>query len=186
LLVASGLVLALTGNNPVGWAQEKWRDLTSDLEPVDNVTASAFPKGTVAPRYDVGDIPGPRQGAWATTWPEGASGTDSCGRGPAAGGIVLRWEDPTRVRGLDIWAGLAADSRDRARQPHPRVLAVSYNDQCVRRELEDSPARQRVPFDTETEVDTLLVDVVDVYPSTATPAEDLVAIGGIEVLHRAE
>ena len=182
--MAVAVVLALTGNNPVGWAQERWRDLTVDLEPIEGVTAGAWPRGTVAATYDVGKLPGPRQSAWATEWPAGAEGTDSCGRGPAAGAVVLRWDEPTRVRGLDVWAGLDAGNESRDRQPRPRVLAVSWDDQCVRLPLDDTPDRQSLEFDTVSEVDALLVKVDDVYPSTSTPPEDLVAIGGVDVLHQ--
>ena len=70
------------------------------------------------------------------------------------------------MRGLDVWAGLDAESPDRARQPRPKVLAVSYNDQCVQLELDDTPDRQTVAFDTETDVDTLLV----IRSTTSTPA----------------
>jgi hypothetical protein len=183
-IVVVAVVLALTGNNPVGWVQERWRDLTVDLEPVEGVTAGAWPRGTVAATYDVGTVTSPRQGAWATVWPPGAEGTDACGTGPAEGAIVLRWETPTRVRGLDVWAGLAEGSESRDRQPRPRVLAVSWDDQCVQLPLEDTPDRQTVEFDTTSEVNALLVKVDDVYPSTSSPPEDLVAIGGLEVLHR--
>ena len=40
-----GLVLTLTGNNPVGYVQERWRELTGDVKPVDNVTAAAQAEG---------------------------------------------------------------------------------------------------------------------------------------------
>jgi hypothetical protein len=187
VLVAAGLVLTLTGNNPVGWVQEKWRELTVDLVPVEGVTAAAVPPGTVAPGYDVGKIPDPRRGAWATEWSPDAAPADSCGDGPAAGGIRLRWDEPTRVRGLHVWAGLSADSTDRAGQNLPMVLSIAYgDDQCLQRDLDETPERQTVQFDTEVHVKRLRIEVDDVHPRTSPPTQDLVAIGGIEVLHQPE
>jgi len=184
VVVGVVLVLTLTGNNPVGYVQERWRELTGDVQPVDNVTAAARPKGSVAPTYDIKNLPGSREEAWATAWPEGATASGECWESPAAGAIVLRWDEPTRVRGLDVWAGLDADNSDRARQFLPKRLGVTFGDLCVPLDLKSTPDRQRLPFDTKTEVTSLVITVADVYPNSATPAENLVAIGGIEVLHQ--
>jgi hypothetical protein len=50
--------------------------------------------------------------------------------------------------------------------------------------VESTPERQRLRFDTRTEVTSLRITVGDVYPNSAKPAENLVAIGGIDVLHQ--
>jgi hypothetical protein len=184
LVVAVGLVLTLTGNNPIGYVQERWRELTGNVQPVENVTAAARPRGSVAPTYDITNLPGSREGAWATEWPEGATASGECWETPAAGAIELRWDEPTRVLGLDVWAGLSADNSDRARQFLPKRLGVTFGDLCVPLDLESTPDRQRLDFDTQTKVTSLVITVADVYPNSATPAENLVAIGGIEVLHQ--
>jgi hypothetical protein len=184
VVVAVGLVLTLTGNNPVGYVQERWRALTGELEPLDGVTATARPKGSVAPTYDIENLPGSREEAWATAWPAGATAAGECWETPADGAIVLRWDEPTRVLGLDVWAGLDADNSERARQFLPKVLGVRFEGLCVPLDLESTPDRQRLRFDTKTEVTSLVITVADVYPNSATPAENLVAIGGIDVLHQ--
>jgi hypothetical protein len=182
LFLGVGLVLGLTDNKPVGFAQELWRDLTGDLKPMNGVSALAEPVDSVARTYNVQDLPEPRTGAWATPWPTGATTAEKCGKSPADGAIVLRWKEPTRVRGLDVWAGLAGDDSERARQFLPKRLGVRYHQRGAPRDR--TPDRQRRRFDTNTEVTSLVVTVADVYPNSSTPAEDLVAIGGIEVLHQ--
>ena len=185
--VALAVILTLTGNNPVGWVKDKYRELTVDLEPVDGVVAAAQPKDSVAGGFDAAKLPGPREEAWATAWPENAAVSNDCGTSPAGGRIVLRWDEPTRVRGLAVWAGLDdASTGQRELQFRPKLLGVAFGDQCVPVELEDTPDRQELEFDTETEVTTLRISVDDVYPSSATPPEYLVAIGGLEVLHQPE
>jgi hypothetical protein len=138
----------------------------------------------VASTYDVRRLPGPRQEAWATAWPAGTEASPDCGVSQAAGKVVLTWDDATRVRGLDVWAGLGSTNKDRGYQFLPKRLDVVYDGGCVRLDLEETPDRQRLSFDTETEVSSLLVSVGDVYPNSANPAIELVAIGGIEVLHQ--
>lgn len=186
-LVALVVTLSLTGNDPIGWVVDKYRELTGGTEPVDNVVALERPKDSVAPGFDVTKLPGPREEAWATAWPQDAVVSDDCGISPAGGEILLRWDEPTRVRGLAIWAGLDdASTGQRELQFRPKRLGVIFGDRCIPLELEDSPDRQELVLDTETEVRRLRITVDDAYPSSATPPQYLVAIGGIDVLHQPE
>lgn len=178
------VALNVTGNKPIDFLQDQWRDATIDLMPVPGVSAAARPQSSLAPTYEVEKLPGPREEAWATTWPPGAVASEQCWRTPAEGVIVLRWDQPTRVRGLDVWAGLDADDSARARQFLPKRLGVRFGDRCADLGLEPTPDRQRFLFDTGTEVTSLRITVGDVYPNSATPVENLVAIGGLEVLHQ--
>jgi hypothetical protein len=186
LLTGLGLVLGLTGNNPVEWAYQRWRDLTADAEPVAGVTAAARPRGSVAPTYQVEKLPGRREEAWATAWPPGAGPAADCGDTPAGGAVLLRWDEATRVRGLDVWAGLGKDNTDRGYQFTPKRLDVAFDGGCVELDLAETPDRQRLELDTEVAVTSLVVSVGDVHPNSAEPALPLVAIGGIEVLHHPE
>jgi hypothetical protein len=184
------LVLVLTGNNPVGYVRERWRDLTVDPVPIANVTASPRPPGSVAPTYDISKLPGERRDAWATSWPTGSTTPSGCGTTPPdTGRILLSWDQPTRVRGLEVWAGLAVD-RGRLNQYRPKRLDVSYvgsgAPRCVELTLHDTADGQRLTFDTGTDVASLVISVGDVYVPGAQPSRPLVALGGIQVLHRPE
>jgi len=184
-IVAVAVVLTLTGNNPVAWVQDKWHELTVDLVAVDGVTAAARPPGSVAASYDVRGLPGPRDVPWATAWRPDVPVSDDCGTSPAQGRILLRWAAPTRVRGLDVWAGLAKDDSSRETQYQPKVLGISWDGGCERADLDNSADKQRIELDTETEVDSLVISVDDAYPpEAAAPGSQLVALGGVEVLHQ--
>lgn len=191
VVAAAGVILAVTGNNPVGYVHERWLDLTVDPVPISDVTAAARPPGSVAPAYDISKLPGEREDAWATAWPAGPTAPSGCGTTPSGTGrILLSWAPATRVRGLFVWAGLAADNNRRLNQFRPRRLDVSYMSRSVRRcvklDLADTTDRQRLPFDTGTDVKSLVISVGDVYGPGARPFTPWVAIGGIEVLHRPE
>jgi zinc-ribbon domain len=188
VVAAAALVLVVTGNNPVGYVHERWLDLTVDPVPIADVTATARPPGSVAPTYDVSKLPGERRDAWATDWPAGTTTLTGCGSTPnRTGRIVLGWDQPTRVRGLEVWAGVAAE-KGRLNQFRPRRLDVTYLDhgaaRCVELSLHDAADGQRLSFDTGSDVTSLLVSVGSVFPPTAQPSTTLVAIGGIQVLHR--
>jgi hypothetical protein len=184
LVVVVAVVLALTGNNPVGYVRNWWRDHTGDLQAIGNVTATAAPPHSVAPSYDVADLVHPRKGVWATAWPVHRLAPMSCGTTAAqAGRIVLSWNHPRRVRRLDVWAGLAGDGR--MNQSRPKKLDVGYGaDGCTRLSLLDTADRQLLPFDSGTAVKRLVISVGAVYGPEATPPQPLVASGGIQVLYR--
>lgn len=185
VVAVAALVLGVTGNNPVAFVRDRWRDLTVQPVALDAVTAHA--QGYVEPGYHVDRLPGSGSGAaWATTWPGQAKASATCGSSPAAGQIVLSWKPATRVRGLNVWAGLA-DGPGRDNQFRPRRLDVTYGaDGCQELQLEDRADGQKLTFDTKTPVTTLVISIGDVFGKRATPPKDLVAIGGIEVLHRPE
>ncbi|MGA8248174.1 MAG: zinc ribbon domain-containing protein [Nocardioides sp.] len=182
------VVLGLTGNNPVAYVRDRWHSLTVGLTPIADVTAAARPPGSVAASYNISQLPGERRDAWATPWSAAPSSSRECGATPPnAGRIVLTWDRPTRILGLDVWAGVAVD-KQRLNQFRPRRLDVTYETDtgptCVERTLKDTADRQRLSLDTKTPVTSVVLSVGDVFGTRATPPQNLVAIGGVEVLHR--
>ena len=185
VIAAAVVVLSLTDNHPIEWAREWWRNRTVELVAVEGLSAAADPPGSVPPPYEVAELPDPRQSAWATRWPvDAAEVAPKCGESPADGAIVLTWDEPTRVRGLDVWAGLGKSDGERRLQFLPRQLGVSYDNMCVSRTLDETADRQRLVLDTKAPVKTLRITVDAVYENSAKPQSPFVAIGGLEVLHR--
>jgi hypothetical protein len=181
IVVVAALALTLTGNNPVGYLKDRWRDLTVEPVVIDGVAATA--EGFVAPGYHVARLPGPRSEAWATRWPHDPGPPGDCGRSQAAGWVVLHLNHPTHVRKLYVWAGLGSDSRQS--QFRPKRLDVRYSATgCKEFTLADTADRQELSLDTGTAVRSLAISVGDAYAPRSTPSHDLVAIGGIEVLYR--
>jgi len=183
-LVGTTLLLTAVGRDPVGWVKQRWYDLTGATVVVADVTAEAVPPNSVASSFDAADVvDGAAEDAWATAWSADTPTAEGCGGATGVGRIVLLLEEPTRIRGLDVWAGVSR-AGDRQRQFRPRRLDISFGNECVTRELEDRAGRQPVEFDTGVEVDSLTIAVGSAYaPKTAPPVE-LVAIGRIDLLRR--
>ena len=132
----SAVVLTLTGNNPVGWAQERWRELT--------VTWSRRRRDRRRPAAGLGgadvrrrEAPGSRQEAWATAWPAGADRLRTVLRsGPAAG----RDRAPLGRADAGARARRLGGARRRQQRPRPAVPAQAAG-RVVRRPVRAAPPR---------------------------------------------
>jgi hypothetical protein len=184
-VLVGGLLVFLTGN-PVSTLTGLWYYVTDEKPPIEDVTATAAPQGSVAAGFAVaGVLDGRPETAWATGWSDTGRPPDGCAPNGAAGQVVLRWQGDAEVRGIEVRAGLAAEQRDRAQQYRPRTLAVRYGeDGCTTVDLENEPGWQPRDLELDQEVDTLTVAVVAAYPPEATPGMELVAIQDLRVLAR--
>jgi hypothetical protein len=183
LLGISVLVTAI-GGHPVDWTKDRWYDLTGATDPITDVTAEEDPPDSADKRYPVGGVVDrSAAGAWATQWHSDTVAPGDCRGAEGVGRIRLVLKEPTRVRGLYIWAGVTGG--ERLGQFRPRRLDVSFGeDGCVHHELADIADRQRVDFDTQDKVDSITIGVGSTFTQEVNTKEDLVAIGRIVLLKR--
>ena len=143
------VVLTLTGNNPMGWAQDRWRDLTVDLR-----TARRRDRRRLAAGHGGGDVRrqhSPRPAA-------GRLGDRVAGGRRGDGEVLARARRMARsCSGGTSRRGCAGSTcgRDSTRTARaatgshvPERLAVSWDDRCVQLPTEDTPDRQTLEFDT--------------------------------------
>ena len=183
-LIVIPLLMTAVGRDPVGWAKDRWYDLRNSTEPITDVTAEAVPPDSVPLPYDVlGVVDKSASDAWATEWRSDTAPAGGCGGAEGVGEIRLVLKDATRVRGLYIWTGVTGG--ERLSQFRPRRLDVSYGESgCSSDELKDTPDRQRVDFDTGSEVGSITIAIGSTFAPEVDPPRDLVAIGRIVLLRR--
>ncbi len=184
-VLGTTLLLTVMGRDPVGWVKQRWYDVRGETVVISDVTAEAVPPDSVASAFDVADVvDGSDEEAWATRWPADTPPAAGCGGAEGIGQIVLRLETSARIRGLQIWPG-EKSSGDRQRQFRPRRVDVTFPDgTCISDELDDRAGPQPVDFDTGDAVDSITIAVASTYAPKTAPAEELVAIGRIDLLRR--
>ena len=183
-VLGTTLLLNVAGRDPVGWVKQRWYDLRGETEVISDVAAEAVPPDSVASPYTVeGVVDSAEVDAWAATWRSDTVAAAECDPSEYVGKIRLILKEPTRVRGLDVWAGVAR-AGDRQQQFRPRRLDVSFDGECVTDELDDKPGPQRVDFDTGEAVDSITIAVGSAYPPKTDPPKELVAIGRVDLLRR--
>ncbi|WP_167880527.1 hypothetical protein [Nocardioides guangzhouensis] len=179
LAVLVGLVLLLTvlGRDPVGWVKARWYDVRGTTVPVDGVTARATPETGGPPAPNTLVVDADPATAWTITW-KAKSPEPACGQGETQGVVVLRWGDPTRVRQLQVDAGLQEGQAERGLEFRPATIDVRYREaggtgdrECRTLTLRDTADRQTLDLDTEVAVRSLRISVSSVFDSP-TPEED--------------
>ena len=187
LVVAVLVVLSLIGKDPVGWAKDKYYAVRGTLVVADPVGYAGSPPESVAQGYDAAALGSAAvDDAWATAWaPDALAPLDGCDGKPAAKGMVqLTFQEPLRVRRLDVVAGLPAADAKRPLQFRPSVLLVMYDGRCTELPLKDSSELQQLTLDTGVPVTELLVAIGATYPARADAGQPLTALTSLAVLSR--
>lgn len=186
-IVVALVVLSVVGKNPVTWAKDRYYDVRGTLVVADQVTYAGDPPQSVAPGYDVAALGSAAvDDAWATAWSAAAVGPLSgCDGKPAAKGMVrLSFQEPVRVRRLDVLAGLPASNENRPLQFRPSVLLVMYEGRCTELQLKDGSDLQKLTFDTGVPVKDLIVAIGATYPARADAGQPFTALTSLAPLSR--
>jgi hypothetical protein len=192
LAVLLGLVLLLTilGRDPVGWVKARWYDLRDTTVPVADVAARATPETGGPPEPNTSVVDADPATAWTTTW-TARSAQPACGQAESQGFVALRWGDPTRVRQLQVDAGLQEGQNERGLEFRPATIDVTYRDAggsggrgCHRLTLRDTADRQSLDLDTEVAVRSLRVSVSSVFDSKTPEVDGPVSIRRLVVRSR--
>jgi hypothetical protein len=170
LLVLGGLVAV--GRHPVRWVQDRWWDLRGATVAVSGISATTSPANASAAGADPASLVDGTEQAWSEPWNPQTEG-DSCGGAPGTGTVVLTFP-PTRVREVDVNAGLAASNAKRPLEFRPQAVGVRFDSgPCRRFTLVDSPDLQRLQVDSQVPVTSVSIGVDTTYPARSDGARAL-------------
>ncbi len=183
-----GGLLFVVGSNPVRWVKDRIGDLRGSLAEVQLTVASEPPDAQV-PGYPVEYVVDRQETAWATAWKAPGTAGACVPPGVAApagsmGTLLLVLSAPTKVRALEIAAGLPESDQRRPHQYRPKTLELTFSDgTCRQIQVADDPGLQRIPIDPIV-TDQIRVSIVDIWPPLPDDPQDLVAITEIRLLAR--
>lgn len=162
VLVVGGLVAV--GQHPVRWGQERWWDLRGTTVQMTGLTARTNPPEASARDSDPASLVDGTQQAWSEPWNPPAEGT-TCGGASATGTAVLTFA-PTRVRAIEVNAGLPAANPDRLLQFRPQAVGVRFDSgPCRSFTLADTADAQRLVVDSEVPVTSVSLGFDTTYPA---------------------
>jgi hypothetical protein len=102
--------------------------------------------------------------AWTMSWAPTQQGA-SCGGAPGTGVIVLTLP-ATRIREIDLQAGLVAADTNRPLEFRPQSIGVSFDGgPCRNLPLADKPEWQALKVDSGVAVSTVRIGVDTAYPA---------------------
>jgi hypothetical protein len=155
------------GRHPVRWVIERWYDLRGTTVVVEGVQPKVDPAKATAQGSDPAALTDGLKASWAMTWKPEQEGA-SCGGAPGTGVIVLTIPAATRVREIDVAAGLPEDDPARLLQFRPKSIGISFDDGVCRNfALTDVPGQQTIKVDSSVEVQTIRIGVDTTFPAPA-------------------
>lgn len=164
IVLALGLVgggLTAVGRSPKAFVLARYYDVKNVLVPVQGVTAAIIPPEASAADTTPESLVDGTAKAWMMNWTSSTQG-GPCRSTPTTAVIQLSFP-ATRIRDIDLRAGLLDNNPNRLLQFRPKTVWIAYGDQCVERPLADVQ-QQTVPLDTEVLVDSVRLSVQTAYP----------------------
>lgn len=185
VLVSLGLIgggLALIGRSPKAFVLARYYDIKGTTVPIKAVTATIIPPDASAGGTKPEAMVDATAEAWQMAWSANTQGS-ACGATPATPVIQLEFAR-TRIRQIDLRAGLLANNPNRLMQFRPQNIWIAYGDQCVPFTLEDVE-RQPVALDTLVPVDSIRIGVQSaIAPAQPAGAQDVLSFTEITLLAR--
>ncbi len=178
-LVGGGLTLL--HHSPKSFVMARYYDIKKRTDPIQPVNARTIPDGQSAGGTNPSALVDNTRGAWLMAWNAQTKGAP-CGSTQTTPVIEL-WFDPVRVRGLEVWAGLAKEDKARLLQYRPKQIWIAYGGTCLPWSLADLDS-QTVAFDTKVPVGSIRIGVESAWPPDQTPAQDVLGFSEIRVLAR--
>jgi hypothetical protein len=160
-LLLGGLVA--TGRHPVRWVQERWWDLRGTTVAVSGISAATSPGSASLAGSDPASLVDGTEQAWSEPWNPAKEG-DSCGGAPGTGTVVLTFP-ATRVREIDLNAGLPASNAKRPLELVPQAIGVRFDSgPCRSFTLQSTADLQRLAVDSQVPVSTVSLGVDTTFP----------------------
>jgi hypothetical protein len=126
--------------------------------------ATTSPSNASAPGSDPAWLLDGTEQAWSEPWNPAVEG-DSCGGAPGTGTVVLTLP-ATRVREIDLNAGLPASNAKRPLEVVPQAVGVRFDSgPCRHFTLQNTPDLQRLEVDSQVPVRTVSIGVDTTYPA---------------------
>ena len=165
LVVALGLGgLQAVGRHPVRWAVDKFYDVRNTTVIVGGVKAAVDPPTATAQGSDPAALTDLSVAGWTMNWVPAEQGT-TCGGAPGTGAIVLTVA-PTRIREIDLQAGLLGTDSNRLLEFRPESIGVSFDGgPCRNLPLTDVAEWQNLKVDSGVAVSTVRIGVDTAYPA---------------------
>lgn len=169
-LVVGGLVAV--GRHPVRWVQERWWDVRGTTVAVTGVSAATTPANASKAGSDPASLVDGTEQAWSEPWNPAAEGA-GCGGAEGTGAALLRFP-ATRVREIDVNAGLPAGNPSRPLEFRPQAIGVRFDSgPCHRFTLADVADLQRLEVDSGTPVTSVTIGVDTTFPARSDGARVL-------------
>jgi hypothetical protein len=163
--------------HPMRWVIERWYDLRGTTVVVEGVQPKVDPATLQGP--DPAALTDGLKASWAMNWKPKQEGA-SCGGAPGTGVIVLTIPAATRVREIDIAAGLPEDDPARLLQFRPKSIGISFDGGfCRNFALTDVPGQQMIKVDSGVAVQTIRIGVDTTFP---VPADGQAVLSITEVV----
>lgn len=179
-VLALGLIgggLTVIGRSPKTFFLARYHDIRKTVVNVPGVTAEIIPPEASAPETTPDALVDGTAKAWQMNWTSTTQGSP-CGETPTTAVIQLSFA-PTRIREIDLRAGLLANNPNRLMQFRPEQIWIAYADKCVDQSLQDVEL-QKLPLDTELPIDSLRIGVQTAFPP-AQPAGAQQVLGFTEI-----
>lgn len=163
VVVALGIAgLTAVGRHPVRWGVDRFDDLRGTTVIVSGVQVAVEPSESTAAGSTPAALTDVTQAAWTMTWKPADQGV-SCGGAPGTGVIVLTIPS-TRIRAVDLDAGLVEANANRLLQFRPKSIGISFDGgPCHSFPLQDADGRQSLKVDSGVEVTTVRIGVDTAY-----------------------
>jgi hypothetical protein len=169
--------------HPLRWVIERWYDLFNTTNVVTGVTAKVNPPQATAAGSEPAALTDTSKASWSMTWKPKQEG-ESCGGAPGTGVILLTIPDATRVREIDIAAGLPVDDPARQLQFRPKSIGIRFDGgDCRSFPLENAAGEQPIKVDSEVPVQTIQIGVDTTYAAPAD-GQPLLSITEVRVKSR--
>jgi hypothetical protein len=170
LLIGTAVALR---SNPVGIVKDAWYALNKDYVSVSPVRAAVVPAEATAQGSDPANLVDRSAVEWTMHWEPTQEA--ACGAAPNTGTIVLTFA-PARIRQLQIVPGLDASNPQRALQPLPQRLGISFdNGPCQPVTLKNTAQQPAIPLDSKAPVTQLTIGISSAFPA-APDAQPLISI----------
>lgn len=185
IVLALGLIgggLAVVGRSPKAFVLARYHDVRNTLVPVQGVTTEIIPPEASAPDSVPEALVDGSAKAWQMPWTASTQGSP-CNATPTTAVIQLSFPR-TRIREIDLRAGLLDNNPNRLLQYRPQRIWIAYADQCADHDLTDVE-RQTVILDTERPVDSIRIGVQTAFaPDQPTGGQEVLGFTEITLLSR--
>ncbi len=172
LAIAGGFAVR---QDPVGIVKGGWYALNQQYLKVSPIQVTVQPPEATANNSNPGALVDGSEVEWTMNWPT-PSQPSSCEAAPGTGQIILTFPS-TRIRQVQVFAGLAADNPQRLLQPLPKTLGLSFdNGPCKAQDLAQTADRQTFNIDSGRPVSQLRIDIASAYPTTGADQAPFISL----------
>ena len=168
VVILAGVAAVTLGRDPVGMVKGGWYALNKQYLKVSPIQVQVIPPEATAANSDPAALVDGSVVEWTMNWSPSQEVT--CGPAVGTGEIVLTFP-PTRIRQVQIYAGLDGDNPQRNLQRLPKTMGLTFDDRpCEPITLVNTTDRQTFEVDSGEPVSQLRIGVASAFPSAPDAA----------------